>query len=127
MYVETISATLWQDTKVKSVIQNQHRGTYGQELVPKKVCPFIFTTMVINDKGIVHLCCVDWKTEYVLGDLNKETVGEIWNGDRLRKYQELHLKMKKDCIHVCSNCESLSANTIDDIDDYADEVLKRMM
>lgn len=126
MYVETISSTLWQDTKISSVIENQHRGTYGQELHQKKVCPFIFTTMVISDKGIVHLCCVDWKTEYVLGDLNKDSIYSIWTGDKLRKYREMHLKMEKDNIDICKNCESLSANTVDDIDAYADVVLERM-
>lgn len=126
MYVETISSTLWQGTKVSSVIKNQHKGTYGQELYQKKVCPFLFTTMVVNDKGIVHLCCADWKTEYVLGDLNTDSIKNIWNGDELRKYREFHLKMQKDSIDICKDCEWLSANTIDDVDAYADEVLERM-
>lgn len=126
IFVETISSTLWQDTDISKNIQNFHKGTYGQQLKEKMVCPFLFTTMVINDQGIVHLCCADWKSEYILGDLKKESIGTVWNGKNLRKIQKIHLKMKKDSIHICRNCESLSANTVDDIDLYAKEILKKI-
>lgn len=126
MYVETISATLWQDTRIGEVITNQHKGTYGQPITQKEVCPFLFTTMVINDQGIVHLCCVDWKSEYKLGDLKNENIGDVWQGEVLKKYQMLHLNKKKNCIGICKDCESLSASTIDDIDAYTEEILKRM-
>ena len=32
----------------------------------------------------------------------------------------------KDKITICRQCESLSANTTDDIDDYAEVILKRI-
>lgn len=126
MYVETISATLWQDTKINQIVVNQQIGTYGQELNEKQVCPFLFTTMVINHNGIVHLCCVDWKTEYVLGDLNCDKIADIWCGEKLRRFQIMHLNKKRQNISICRNCESLSANTIDDIDSYAEEILGRI-
>ena len=124
IFVEVISDNLWQDTNIGTSVANQRKGLYGQELKKKQVCPFLFTTMVINHEGIVHLCCVDWKTEYVLGDLKSESVSSIWNGEKLRNIQILHLKKKKDDIKICQKCESLSASTIDDIDDYADTILK---
>lgn len=126
IFVETISATLWQDTNVEQKIINAHKGTYGQELEIKQVCPFLFTTMVINEKGIVHLCCVDWKSEYVLGDLKKESIADVWDGLKLRTYQSIHLRFNKNDIAICRRCESLSANTIDNIDEYAEDILKRI-
>lgn len=126
IYVETISATLWQDTNVSDKIENAHQGTYGQELREKKVCPFIFTTLIINDKGIAHLCCVDWKCKHILGDLKKESIADIWNGGKLRAYQAKHLSMRKDEIDICVKCESLSANNTDDIDDHSEEILRRL-
>lgn len=125
IFVETIQATYWQDTNVGDNIVNAHKGTYGQALKNKQVCPFLFTTMVIEDHGIAHLCCVDWKTEYILGDLKKEKVSEVWNGEKLKEYQRIHLMKQKDCIPLCRNCEMLSAQTIDDIDDYAEEILEK--
>ena len=126
IFVETISASLWQDTDTGNKVANQHKGIYGQELKKKQVCPFLFTTMVINEKGIAHLCCVDWKTEYTLGDLKKDSITSIWNGNKLREYQLLHLYKKKDSISLCRNCESLSSSTIDDIDDYTEEILSNL-
>lgn len=126
IFVETISSTLWQDTNIGRKINNAHKGTYGQELKQKEVCPFLFTTMVINNFGIAHLCCVDWKTEYILGDLKTEKIADIWNGETLLRYQMLHLKKMKDVVPLCRQCESLSANTTDDIDDYAEVILERL-
>lgn len=125
IFVETISATLWQDTDVGNKFQNAHVGTYGQEIIEKKVCPFLFTTLIISDQGLAHLCCVDWKLKHILGDLNKESISDVWNGKRLKEYQLLHLRGDKNKIDICKDCESLSANNIDNIDDYADELLKR--
>lgn len=125
IFVETISATLWQDTNTGNNVANAHKGTYGQPLVTKQVCPFLFTTMIISDKGLVHMCCADWKMKYVLGDLNNESVDSIWNGNRLKEYQILHLKGMKNSIKLCEHCESLSANTIDNIDDQASEILEK--
>lgn len=126
IFVETISSTLWQDTNIGNYVADVHKGTYGQKFESKQVCPFLFTTMVINDRGIAHLCCVDWKTEYILGDLNNESIADVWNGKKLREYQKIHLRKEKDCIEICKNCESLSANTIDNIDNYAAEIMKRL-
>lgn len=126
IFVETISATLWQDTNISLNVVNKQEGTYGQELKSKQVCPFLFTTMVINDKGIAHLCCVDWKSEYVLGDLKEVSIAEVWKGEKLKQYQILHLLKKKDNMPICRCCESLSANTIDDIDAYAEMLLTRI-
>ena len=107
IFVETISSTLWQDTNIGQKINNAHKGTYGQDLKRKEVCPFLFTTMVINHSGIAHLCCVDWKTEYILGDLKTEKIADIWNGEKLRNYQKLHLIMKTHKINPFSNANSL--------------------
>ena len=126
IFVETISATLWQDTNIDQKVQNMHKGTYGQSLSEKKVCPFLFTTMVVNHQGIAHLCCADWKSEYILGDLKEESIGAVWDGEKLCRYQRLHLQMQKDKIAICKKCESLSANTTDNIDPYADEILCRL-
>lgn len=126
IFVETISATMWQDTNISKYVVNAHQGIYGQQLKKKQVCPFLFTTMVINDRGIAHICCMDWKSQYVLGDLKHESVEDIWNKGKLREFQKLHLAFKKDMVKICKNCESLSGNTIDDIDEYAQDIAIRM-
>lgn len=126
IFIETISSTMWHDTIVSSTIKNAHKSIYGEELKYKNVCPFLFTTMVVNDKGIVHLCCIDWTSSYILGDLKKQSICDVWCDKKIFEYQKMHLINKRTNIPICRNCESLSGNTIDDIDDYADIILKRI-
>lgn len=123
IFVENIISTLWQDTEISNHIENRNKGIYGQVLDKKKVCPFLFTTMVINHEGISHLCCVDWKSEYILGDMKNTRLSDIWNGDKIRELQKAHLLGNKDKIKICRNCESLNGSTIDNIDDCVDKIL----
>ncbi len=126
IFVENILSDLWQETKAGKEVVNTGSSMYGEKMKDKNVCPFLFTTMVINDKGVVHLCCVDWMSRYILGDLKKENICDIWNGGGVREYQKMHLSNKKNSIEICKNCVSLSGSTIDDIDDYAEIILERI-
>lgn len=123
LFVETLLPSLWQDTNVSKKIKDLDVGLYGQEKSRKQVCPFLFTTLVINHKGEAHLCCADWKSQYILGDMTVATLKDIWEGEKLRHYQITHLKKEKDKIELCKNCESLDASTIDNIDDNASDIL----
>ena len=38
--------------------------------------------MHITHTGKVVICCMDWKWNYVLGDLNNETIQNIWNSNK---------------------------------------------
>lgn len=126
IFVENIISTLWQDTEISNHIENRNEGIYGQVLGKKKVCPFLFTTMVINHEGISHLCCVDWKSEYILGDMKKTRLSDIWNGEKIREIQKIHLLGNKDKIKICRNCESLNGSTIDNIDGCAEKILLKI-
>ena len=55
----------------------------GKDLNKVKVCPQIFKSMQINSDGRVIPCCIDFKTANLIGDLNKESVKNIWNGQEL--------------------------------------------
>jgi len=48
----------------------------------KSRCQRLFREIYVRDDGLVPLCCNDWRGEYIVGDLNKETVGDIWSGPR---------------------------------------------
>lgn len=42
-----------------------------------------FVQMLLSPAGVVHPCC--WHFGKKLGDMRKETISEIWNGDRMQK------------------------------------------
>ncbi|MBI4256637.1 radical SAM/SPASM domain-containing protein [Candidatus Uhrbacteria bacterium] len=53
-----------------------------------KKCYLPFYMMMIDHTGEVFLCSHDWVKKYVVGDLNKETIIEVWNGLRLKAARE---------------------------------------
>jgi radical SAM protein with 4Fe4S-binding SPASM domain len=55
-------------------------------------CPVLYQRMVIGSNGLVLLCSNDELGEYILGDANKESLYDIWHGDKIQKVRELHKK-----------------------------------
>jgi radical SAM protein with 4Fe4S-binding SPASM domain len=53
-------------------------------------CPQQYQRLVIGADGLVMKCSNDEENQEVIGDANKETVYEIWHGEKLNKVRELH-------------------------------------
>jgi radical SAM protein with 4Fe4S-binding SPASM domain len=70
----------------------------------KSACPFPFYTLVIHSDLNVSVCCVDWDKKAVVGNLNHESLGQIWAGERLRNFQIAHLNGKRSQLPGCKNC-----------------------
>jgi radical SAM protein with 4Fe4S-binding SPASM domain len=125
MYIEHISP-IWQNTDSVDYINDDGVGSYGQPIKSdKKICTFLFTRFVINSDGEAVLCCVDWKSQYVIGDAKKESLYNIWNGNVLKSLQLEHLNLNKDKIEICSSCNVYKTSTIDDIDSGRELILSR--
>lgn len=67
-------------------------------------CRKLWTEIVVMSNGKVALCCVDYDGSVVMGDFNKQTLKEIWNGEKFKKARRLHLDFKSKEIPVCKNC-----------------------
>ncbi|MDR0903346.1 MAG: SPASM domain-containing protein [Ruminococcus sp.] len=125
MYIEHISP-IWRGTDSVGYINDDGIGSYGQVIKSdKKICTFLFTRLVINSDGEAVLCCVDWKSQYIIGDAKKESLYNIWNGNALKSLQLKHLNLNKDKIEICSNCNVYKTSTIDDIDSGRESILSR--
>ena len=59
------------------------------------VCEDPFAKLAINFNGTASVCCVDWSHNTVVGDLNKESFKEIWQGEKLKKFRIIHLEEKE--------------------------------
>ncbi|MDA1470451.1 SPASM domain-containing protein [Brachyspira hyodysenteriae] len=66
------------------------------------------------------------KKKLIIGDVRKQSLKEIWNSDKMNEFRILHLKGKRFENDVCKNCGNIQSSQIDDIDDYAEEILSRM-
>ena len=127
IFVEGMYEGYWQDTDVsEKIASSEERGLYGKKYERKKVCTTVFTTMIINSQGLVKLCCTDWKNEHIIGDLKTESIGSVWNGEKLRSWQKNFLLGKRENIPMCHECEWPEMSTPDNIDAYREMLLKWM-
>jgi radical SAM protein with 4Fe4S-binding SPASM domain len=124
IFIENL-APCWPGYHVKGV---KNRGIYNQPL-PKsdpKVCPYIFYSLKINSDGTVSLCFVDFKHEMFLGDLRKQSFSEVWNSKLLRDYRIMHLSGGRPLLKGCGECKQLLYGAADVIDDYAQDIFRRI-
>jgi MoaA/NifB/PqqE/SkfB family radical SAM enzyme len=101
-------------------------GNYGQEIIHRKICPYIFYIMVINASGKASTCVGDWPNKLIVGDLKTQSVKNVWLGNILNTYRIMHLKGERVNCEFCRDCEVVSHGTIDNLDLYAEDILKRM-
>lgn len=70
----------------------------------KEPCLFPYTDMVIYPDGKAGICCCDVKEVTDLGNVNQETIQEIWTG---KKYESLRRKLRdgRQENKFCEHCD----------------------
>ena len=114
----------WDD--LSNRFELQQIGVHGQALREIKVCPFPLYSLVITPDGIATVCCSDWKRKLVIGDLNRQSLKEVWDGDVLKKFWIDMLSGNRARYEMCAACTYPTYNSTDNIDAYAEDILKRM-
>jgi hypothetical protein len=69
-------------------------------------CLRIWRTFTILYNGEAALCCMDYDGLVKLGDVTKNTIREIFMGQRLKKIKSWHLSGRFDRIPICARCEA---------------------
>ena len=67
-------------------------------------CRLLWTDMVISWDGRVPLCCNDYENKTIIGDVEEQSIGEIWGGERLRKIRQHHRAREFTQIAICAGC-----------------------
>lgn len=78
-------------------------------------CPQQYQRLVIGADGRVMKCSNDEENQEVIGDLNRETVHEVWHGTAMREERRMHL-MKQGFLQsaVCRKCY-LPRKTVEEV------------
>jgi radical SAM protein with 4Fe4S-binding SPASM domain len=53
-------------------------------------CPQLYQRIVVNSNGSVKMCSNDEHRTVIIGDAHKQTIYEIWHGDRLNELRDKH-------------------------------------
>ena len=72
--------------------------------------------MSIYVDGRVTVCCFDYDGKYVVGDLKKETLEEIWNNKKMRLIRRQFKKGKINENPLCKDCKEIGVYSFKVID-----------
>lgn len=68
-------------------------------------CNWAMNTINISDQGKVCMCAVDLNCEVTFGDINKESIKEVWN-TTLKDFRLKHLERRwAELPDLCKNCK----------------------
>ena len=102
-------------------------GMYGQKIKKYKyVCPFLFMYLHFNFDGSASACTLDWSREVLIGDVNRESVLEIWQGKKLNDLQIAHLQKKRGKIPFCAECLAPIVCCLEDLDGHTEMLLRKI-
>lgn len=71
---------------------------------PKRMCKRPFEQMYIDYRGKALLCCSDYNREVIMGDTTKDSLEDIFNNDKYKRYRKLHKQGKRNQLKLCKNC-----------------------
>ncbi|SKB67188.1 radical SAM additional 4Fe4S-binding SPASM domain-containing protein [Acetoanaerobium noterae] len=79
------------------------------QFIPKKrwPCPVVFTRLVIGMDGKIRFCPDDWLKKSVVGDINKDTIEEIWKSKYMNNLRASHMNEIFDNA-LCNSCTDWS-------------------
>ena len=97
------ASPIFPGVKFNQVLKDSKFTQFGLKVSEVQVCPQPFYTMQINPDGKVVPC---YSVTYpaILGDCNKETLLEIWNGKKYRQFRKKMLTGTKNVCDLCANC-----------------------
>lgn len=84
------------------IIENNYTSKFA--IKSRYPCYHLWFSPAISWDGKVLLCCNDWNYFEVLGDVNNDSLTNIWQGDRLEELRKFHLKGDYDKIPLCEKC-----------------------
>jgi len=86
---------------VKDLPQVRHREIRG--------CTSIWANEMIHivENGDVILCCMDWKREIVLGNIDRQSIYEVWNSQCYKDIRDKRDGKKESSDNfICKRCEA---------------------
>lgn len=78
----------------------------GKVKTIKEKCLLPYRMMIIRPTGEVSLCCNDALGKYTLGNLNNNSVSEVWNSDAYMQIRNHMMKKGRKGLNLCDACDT---------------------
>ncbi len=69
------------------------------------LCPLPFRQFIIRPTGEVSLCCNDPLGRYTLGDMNTQTIAEVWHSEKYEAVRREMLTNNRKNLMLCRDCD----------------------
>ena len=116
----------WPGFEDDIIPKNGKVGLYGGAVKEQSVCPYIFYSTTVNSDGTVSLCIQDWGRNLIVGDLNRQSLFEVWSGSEITQHRIKHLEGSRKENATCRDCGVMSYSVYDDIDRQAPQIKERL-
>lgn len=80
-------------------------GTVRRDKIIKIVCPNLWEGMRVNWNGDVVLCCQDYEGKVILGNVNDQSIVDIWNNKLIQYYRKNHKNFQFNELKICNDCD----------------------
>lgn len=125
MFIERIIPLFNEVDYTNMLNEEENINRWGQQKLKFDVCPPSFYQLNIKVNGDVIPCCEYFN--HVIGNVNNESLLELWNGRKRFEFLKFQLQKKRYENPICKKCFiDLNFRKEDNIDDYADDILKRI-
>lgn len=96
------------DKKSRTLFNQGGNSPLGRTKEPlEKICPNPWREVVIHYNGNVPLCCDDWGCEYMLGNVLRTDLVDIWHNKAAQAARRM-LRHKQRWFSPCSRCDGPS-------------------
>ncbi len=77
-------------------VRRDHRLNFCERL-------YHYVTILVD--GRVALCCFDSNGEYIIGDVRKQSISEIWHSKEFEEVRRELFERNFDRLHLCADCD----------------------
>lgn len=81
-----------------------HRLSRQLPEIERIPCIQLWRDFAISWEGLVAVCCKDVFYKLSVGNINENTIAEIWKNEKWETIRKLHNAGRWDEIHLCKNC-----------------------
>jgi len=98
------------------VVKEMHNWAGGIQAKGKgkkyTVCPFPWNALILYWDGSVLPCTQDFFGSLIIGDAGKDSLEEIWNGEKMRHLRKMLASRRVEGLPSCSDCDRLWRESI---------------
>lgn len=105
-YWKKFGADVWIKPYINWNGEDDIESSYFPGEVPQtsnSLCDWPWRQLVVHWNGNVVSCCCDYDGKELMGNVNENTLAEIWNGEAYKDFRKKHLESRRS-IKFCQNC-----------------------